>query len=65
MDLLDTTSVGKLAATKVTLRVKDGEPVFMKAHTMPYAIKEQFDAALDKLEADGVKRKVDLHHGLP
>ena len=26
---------------------------------MPFAIKEQFDAALDKLEADGVKCKVD------
>ena len=47
-ELFNTSSVGKLTATKVTLRVKDDAPVYIKARTMPFAIKQQFDVALDK-----------------
>ena len=58
-ELFNTSPVGKLTATKVTLRVKDDAPVHMKAGTMPFAIKEQFDVALDKLESEGIIEKVE------
>ena len=56
--LFDTSSVGKLTATKVTLRVSNDRPVYTKARTMPFSVKEHVDAALDKLEADGIIEKV-------
>ena len=53
-------SLGKLNTTRVTLRVKDDHPVFMKCRTIPFAIKRKYEESLKKLEADGIIRKVDF-----
>ena len=39
--------------------MKDDAPVYMIARTMPFAIKEQFDVALDKLESEGIIEQVE------
>ena len=39
--LFDTTTVGRLNTTKMTLRVNDERPVFMRARKVPFAISEK------------------------
>lgn len=42
----------------ITMR-GDAKPVFVKVHRVPYALKEQVEKELDKLEKHGVIKKVD------
>lgn len=58
---LFTGQIGKLNTTQVKLRVKD-EPVYMKARTIPFAIKEKYETALENLEKQGIIRKVNFSH---
>ena len=58
-DLFATSTVGKLEGVQVSLRVNDENPVFMKARTVPFAIRERYEKALDKLE-DGIIEKVEF-----
>ena len=51
-------ALGKLKGGQVSLKVQDDVPVFVKARTVPFAIHERFDQALDKLEKDDVIEKV-------
>ena len=57
--LFDTTTVGRLNTTKMTLRVNDERPVFMRARKVPFAISEKYETALKKLEQSGVIRPVE------
>jgi len=57
--LFDTTTIGKLEGVQVSLRVNEENPVFMKARTVPFAIREQYEKSLDQLEADGIIEKVE------
>ena len=47
-----------MQGVRVTLYVDDSKPIFHKARTVPYYIRENYEVALDKLERDGVIRKV-------
>lgn len=58
-DLFDSTTVGKFEGVQVSLRVNDESPVFMKARTVPFAIREQYEQTLDKLEEDGIIEKIE------
>ena len=58
--LFDTSTVGKLNSTRVTLRVNDSKPVYMKARSVPFAIREKYEQGLSKLEEEGVIRKVEF-----
>ena len=51
-------SLGKLKGVQVKLSVNDSHPSFYKARPVPFAIREQYDETLDKLEREGVIRKV-------
>ena len=42
----------------ITMRA-DARPVFVKARRVPYALKEQVERELDKLEKNGVVKKTD------
>ena len=44
-DLFDTKTVGKLEGVQVSLRVNDENPLFMKARTVPFAIRERYEKA--------------------
>ena len=57
-ELFNTSSVGKLTATEVTLRVEDDAPVYMK-HTQCHLL-EQFDVSLDKLESEDIIEQGEL-----
>ena len=57
-NLFDCSTLGKVSHTRVKINVDCSNPVFMKARTVPFSIREKYDEALDKLEADGVIRKV-------
>ena len=57
-DLFDRNTLGKLKGVQVTLKIQNDNPAFMKAGTIPFAIRERFDQVLDKLEKDGVNQKV-------
>eukprot|EP00795_Rhopilema_esculentum_P016079 gene16079-7428_t len=59
-NLFDTTTVGKLEGVQVSLQVNDKNPVFMKARTVPFAIRERYKKALDKLEEDSIIKKVEF-----
>ena len=48
--LFETTTVGQLEGVQVSLRVNDENPAFMKARTVPFAIRERYEKALDKFE---------------
>lgn len=50
--------MGKLSTVRVTLRVNDDNPVFLKARPVPFAIIGKYEEALDKLEA-GIIRKAE------
>ena len=56
--LFDDSTLGTLKGVEVTLHVDDKKPVFIKARTVPFAIQDSYKATLDKLEAEGVIRKV-------
>ena len=56
--LFNDSTLGTLKGVEVTLHVDDKKPVFIKAHTVPFAIQDSYNATLDKLEAEGVIRKV-------
>ena len=56
--LFDLSTLGKMQGVRVTLHVDDSKPIFHKARTVPYHIRENYEVALDKLERDGVIRKV-------
>jgi len=58
-ELFDTTSVGKVKGVQVQLHVCDESPVYKKARPVPFAIREKYLEALDKLEAEGIIEKVD------
>ena len=58
-ELFDSSTLGKLNTTKVTLRVDNSKPVFMKARSVPFSITEKYEAALSKLEKAGVIHKVE------
>ena len=58
-ELFDTTQVGKLRSAQITLRVDDSDPIFHKARPVPFSITEKYEEALEKLEAEGVIRKVE------
>ena len=46
--LFDNSQIGKIKDVRVKLRVKNDNPVFVKAHPVPYAIREKYKAALHK-----------------
>ena len=58
--LFDTTKMGKLEGLQVSLSVNQDNPIFMKARTFPFAIREQYEQALNKLEEDGIIEKVEF-----
>ena len=58
-DLFDNSTIGKIDGVQVSLRVNEECPVFMKARTVPFAIRKQYEQALDKLEEDGIIERVD------
>ena len=58
-ELFDSSAVGKLKSMKITLRVNDEHPVYMKARTLPFPIKDAYEESLDKLESEGIIRKVE------
>ena len=45
--LFDTTTIGQFEGVQVSLLVNDENPVFMKARTVPFAICEGHEKALD------------------
>ena len=45
-----TTGLGKLNTMKVTWRVNDDKPVFLKARKAPFAITQKWETALKELE---------------
>ena len=42
-ELFDSSAVGKLKSMKITLRVNDEHPVYMKARTLPFPIKDAYE----------------------
>lgn len=59
-DLFDNTTLGKLKDVQVSLRVNDDNPVFLKHQVVPFAIHDQYEVALSKLEAEDIIEKVDF-----
>ncbi|KAK3734690.1 hypothetical protein QZH41_002110 [Actinostola sp. cb2023] len=58
-ELFDNNTVGKLKGVQVSLRVNDDNPVFVKPRVVPFAIRGQYEAALEKLEAEDIIEKVE------
>ena len=58
-ELFDSSAVGKLRSMKITLRVHDEHPVYLKTRTLPFPIKEAYEESIDKLESEGIIRKVE------
>lgn len=58
-DLFENSSVGKLKGVQVSLKVKDENPVFVKPRVVPFAVRDQYEAALDKLEREDIIEKVE------
>ena len=56
--LFDNSTVGKMEGVQVRLHVNDEKLVFIKARDVPFAIREQYNQTLDKLEHEGIIRKV-------
>jgi transposase InsO family protein len=56
--LLFEKGVGKLTEQQVNLRVQNDNPVFQKARPVPFAIRDKYEAALDKLIEDDIIVKV-------
>ena len=52
-------SILQIDANSLNRQVNDENPVFMKARTVPLAIRERYEKALDKLE-DGIIEKVEF-----
>ena len=59
-DLFDTTTVGKLEGVQVSLPVNDENPIIMKASTVPFALRQRYEKALDELKEDGIMEKVEF-----
>ena len=57
--LFDNTELGKPNSAQVKINVDFTNPVFMKARTVPFSIQDQYETTLDKLEREGVIRKVE------
>ena len=57
--MFDTSSVGKLKRIQVSLRVSDESPVFTKARVVPFAIRSEYEQALEKLVAEDIIEKVE------
>ena len=57
--LFDDSTLGKLNSTQVKINVDFSRPVYLKSRVVPFSIQEQYDATLDKLEREGVIRKVE------
>ena len=52
--------LGTIKGHKADVRVKYGvSPVFCKARSVPYAVKEKVDREIKRLEHEGVIKKVD------
>ena len=58
-ELFDSSAVDKLKIYEITLRVHDEHPVYLKARTLPFPFKEAYKESLDKLEPEGIIRKVE------
>lgn len=58
-DLFDNSAVGKLKDVQVSLKVNDDNPVFVKPRVVPFAVRSQYEAALEKLEAEDIIEKVE------
>ena len=58
-ELFDNSSLGKLKNVQVSLKVKNDNPVFLKPRVKPFAIRDKYEKALAKLEAEKVVEKVD------
>ena len=58
-NLFDNTTVGKLKGIQVSLRVKEANPVFIKPREVPFAIRSQYEEALEKLVAEDIIEKVE------
>eukprot|EP00117_Sycon_ciliatum_P015218 scpid18577/ scgid6200/ Retrotransposable element Tf2 155 kDa protein type 1 len=56
--LFDHSTLGKMNGVQIHLHVDDGKPRFCKPRSVPFHIREQYEASLDKLERDGVIQKV-------
>ena len=51
--------IGSIKGMKANLPLKDdAHPKFMKARTVPYALKEKIEKELDNLESQGIITKV-------
>ena len=57
--LFDACEVGRLKDFQVHLRVKDDKPVFYKPRSVPFSIHSKFEKALEQLQAEGIRKKVD------
>ena len=52
--------LGTIKGHKADIQVKDGvSPVFRKARPVPYAVKEKVDREIERLEHEGVIKKVE------
>ena len=60
-DLFDNSQVGKIKGLKVQLHMNDDiKPIFRKTRPVPYAIRNKYNASLDKLEKQGIIEKVEF-----
>ena len=57
--LFDASTVGKLKGVQVQLRVSDDNPVFMKSRVVPFAIRQRYEEALQKLVQEDIIEKVE------
>ena len=58
-ELFDERGVGKLKRVQGSLRVNDDNPVFMKPRVVPFAIREKYEEALEKLVQGDIIEKVE------
>ena len=62
-NLFDNTTMGKLKGIQVSLRVKEANPVFNKPRVVPFAIRPQYEEALEKIVRTS-SRKWNIPNGL-
>ena len=55
---LDAAADDSVVVADVQEDLRDARPVYKKARTMPFSVKEHVDASLDKLIANGINEKV-------
>ena len=58
-DLFDNSQIGKIKGLKVQLH-DDINPIFRKTRPVPYAIRDKYNASLDKLEKQVIIEKVEF-----